>query len=306
MAVTDLWTYRDKALTGLDLTGYEVEATDGPIGKIDMATHDVGASYIVVDTGVWNAIGKRVVLPAAAIERVGSARVFLNRSQKEIRDAPPFDGKGGFEGRERAHARQLLPRTLLRPGAVGGGGRQVAARRGAATSSTKRRKTLGVEGRSSMTQGPASPRRRRSAYASARPGRYRPVSSSERTTQITWPDFTGSPGRTASSLTTPSRWAAISFSIFIASTTQRTWPAVTSSPSATSTASTVPCIGLTTASAPPAAPRRPALSPPPRELGVGRLGNERPHLEPPPVDLDTRRRAPAGVRPSRTATLVVR
>ena len=102
MAVNDLWTYRDKALTGLDLTGYEVEATDGPIGKIDMATHDVGASYIVVDTGVWNALGQRVVLPAAAIERVGSARVFLNRSQKEIQDAPTFDGKGGFEGRERA------------------------------------------------------------------------------------------------------------------------------------------------------------------------------------------------------------
>ena len=126
MAVNDLWTYRDKALTGLDLTGYEVEATDGPIGKIDMATHDVGASYIVVDTGVWNALGQRVVLPAAAIERVGAARVFLNRSQKEIQDAPTFDGKGGFEGRERADARQLLPRTLLQPGAVGDGGRHPA------------------------------------------------------------------------------------------------------------------------------------------------------------------------------------
>jgi hypothetical protein len=99
---TDLWTYRDQALGGLDLTGYEVEATDGPIGKIDMATHDVGGSYIVVDTGVWNPHGQRVVLPAATIERVGPARVFLNRSQKEIQDAPTFDGKGGFESRERA------------------------------------------------------------------------------------------------------------------------------------------------------------------------------------------------------------
>ena len=68
MAVTDLWNYRDKALTGLDLTGYEVEATDGPIGKIDMATHDVGASYIVVDTGIWKARGSRFVLPAGVIE----------------------------------------------------------------------------------------------------------------------------------------------------------------------------------------------------------------------------------------------
>ena len=50
----------------------------------------------------------------------------------------------------------------------------------------------------------------------------------------------------------PARCACTSFSIFIASTMQSTWPASTSSPSATSTASTVPCIGLTTASFPPA------------------------------------------------------
>ena len=123
MAITDLWNYRDKALTGLDLTGYEVKATDGPIGKIDMATHDVGASYIVVDTGQRNALGQRVVLPAAAIKRVGSARVFLNRSQKEILDAPTFDGKGGFEGRERAMLDSYYRAHFYNPGAVGDGGR---------------------------------------------------------------------------------------------------------------------------------------------------------------------------------------
>jgi hypothetical protein len=34
-----------------DLVGFDVEATDGNIGKIDEATYDVGGSYVVVDTG---------------------------------------------------------------------------------------------------------------------------------------------------------------------------------------------------------------------------------------------------------------
>jgi hypothetical protein len=102
MATTDLWSFGDQSLTGLDLTGHEVEATDGPIGKIDMATHDVGASYIVVDTGIWKARGSRVVIPAAAIERQGAGKVYLNRSRKDIENAPPFDGKGGFDAPERA------------------------------------------------------------------------------------------------------------------------------------------------------------------------------------------------------------
>ena len=92
MAVTDLWNYRDKALTGLDLTGFEVEATDGPIGKVDMATHDVGASYIVVDTGPW-IFGKKVMLPAGVIGRVDAEdeKVFVNRTQDQIKNAPEFD-----------------------------------------------------------------------------------------------------------------------------------------------------------------------------------------------------------------------
>ena len=89
---TDLWTYRDQALGGLDLTGYEVEATDGSIGKIDMATHDVGASYIVVDTGPW-IFGKKVLLPAGVIDRVdrGEEKVFVSRTKQQIKDAPEFD-----------------------------------------------------------------------------------------------------------------------------------------------------------------------------------------------------------------------
>ena len=51
MATIDIWTYGEPAWASTDLTGYGVEATDGSIGKIDEATYDVGASYLVVDTG---------------------------------------------------------------------------------------------------------------------------------------------------------------------------------------------------------------------------------------------------------------
>ncbi len=53
MATTDMWSYRNSALTTRDLTGYKVEALDGDIGKIDEATNEVGGSFVVVDTGPW-------------------------------------------------------------------------------------------------------------------------------------------------------------------------------------------------------------------------------------------------------------
>ena len=53
---TDLWTFRDSgrsgvnASAGIDLIGFDVEAIDGGIGKVDQATYDTDRSYIVVDT----------------------------------------------------------------------------------------------------------------------------------------------------------------------------------------------------------------------------------------------------------------
>src|SRR5918911_3924919 len=92
MAATDLWTYRDQTWTTDDLTGYSVEAIDGGIGKIDEASYDIGAGYIVVDTGPW-IFGKKVLLPAGVIDRVDhdEEQVFVNRTKDEIKDAPEFD-----------------------------------------------------------------------------------------------------------------------------------------------------------------------------------------------------------------------
>jgi hypothetical protein len=92
---SDVWTYRGESgvgTIGSDIAGFEVEATDGSIGKVDEATSDVGASYIVVDTGPW-IFGKKVMLPAGVVQRVDRAQecVYLNRTKEEIKNAPEFD-----------------------------------------------------------------------------------------------------------------------------------------------------------------------------------------------------------------------
>ena len=92
MATTDIWAYRDQTVAGLDLTGYGVEAIDGGIGKIDEANQDVGAGYIVVDTGPW-IFGKKVLLPAGVVSRVDrdEEKVYVNRTKDQIKNAPEFD-----------------------------------------------------------------------------------------------------------------------------------------------------------------------------------------------------------------------
>lgn len=91
--MTDMWSYRDTSLSqSRDLVGFEVVATDGSIGKIDSATHDVGQSYLVVDTGFW-IFGKKRVLPAGVIDRVDydDRKVFVNVSKEQVRSAPDYE-----------------------------------------------------------------------------------------------------------------------------------------------------------------------------------------------------------------------
>jgi hypothetical protein len=93
----DVWTYPSEVGTSLtdarvDLTGFEVEALDGSIGKVDEATYETGRSYLVVDTGPW-IFGKKVMLPAGVIRSIDEAeeRVFVNRTKDQIKDSPEFD-----------------------------------------------------------------------------------------------------------------------------------------------------------------------------------------------------------------------
>jgi hypothetical protein len=94
MTMGELWTYSATMpdLASADLTGFKVEARDGGIGKIDEATYETGASFIVVDTGPW-IFGKKVMLPAGVIGDVelDTETVFVNLTKDEIKNAPELD-----------------------------------------------------------------------------------------------------------------------------------------------------------------------------------------------------------------------
>lgn len=89
----ELWAYQETITAEpLDLEGFDVEAVDGSIGKIDEATYEVGSAYLVVDTGPW-ILGKKVMLPARAVEAIDLDRrsVVVNLTKDQIKDSPGFD-----------------------------------------------------------------------------------------------------------------------------------------------------------------------------------------------------------------------
>jgi hypothetical protein len=94
---SEIWGYRDVALGGIGLVGFDVEATDGPLGKVDDATNEVPSSLLVVDTGS-RLFGRKVVLSADIVARVdaSSGIVFLDRGRDELKDAPSY--RAGEDG----------------------------------------------------------------------------------------------------------------------------------------------------------------------------------------------------------------
>jgi|SRR5262245_15027899 len=100
--MSELWTYQvveyatppteSQQKVPPDLAGYGVEAADGHIGKIDEATYEVGASYLVADTGFW-IFGKKRMIPAGVISRVhhDDRRVYVTLTKDQIKQAPDFE-----------------------------------------------------------------------------------------------------------------------------------------------------------------------------------------------------------------------
>jgi hypothetical protein len=92
MRTSDVYTYREPTWAHGDISGFEIEARDGSIGKIDKATNETGNSCLVVDTGPW-IFGKKVMLPAGVVRDidVDSQTVFLDLTKDEIKNAPEYD-----------------------------------------------------------------------------------------------------------------------------------------------------------------------------------------------------------------------
>jgi hypothetical protein len=78
-----------------DVTGYTIQATDGPVGQVDDFILDDEPwviRYIVVDTGNWLP-GKKVVVAPPWISRVDwkNSNVYANLSRESIKSAPDFE-----------------------------------------------------------------------------------------------------------------------------------------------------------------------------------------------------------------------
>jgi len=92
------WSFREdlgESVSGLDLTGYKVEAVDAKIGKVDESTGEVGDRYLMVDTGPW-IFGKKVLLPAGTINNIDpdDKTIYIDRTKEQIKDSPEFRADG--------------------------------------------------------------------------------------------------------------------------------------------------------------------------------------------------------------------
>ena len=89
--MTNVWSYRADVLTDAALIGYQVEATDGHIGKVDETTTEVGAESLVVDTGFW-IFGKKRVIPVGVIQRIDAENetVYISMTKDQVKDAPDW------------------------------------------------------------------------------------------------------------------------------------------------------------------------------------------------------------------------
>lgn len=98
----EIWTYRENVLPDArKLEGFDVEAKDGKIGKVDEATDEIGGAAIVVDTGPW-IFGRKVVIPAGTIERVDveNRKIFVGMTKDQIKNSPEFDPDRGWRDEE--------------------------------------------------------------------------------------------------------------------------------------------------------------------------------------------------------------
>ncbi len=91
--MTSMWDYQEGVgRADRDLVGYDVEAIDGNIGKIDEASNEAESAYLVVDTGFW-IFGRKRMIPPGVVDRVDDddRKVYVAMSKEDIKSAPDFN-----------------------------------------------------------------------------------------------------------------------------------------------------------------------------------------------------------------------
>ena len=187
MGMTEVWNFRDEALARIDLRGFDVRASDGPIGQVVEAIEGTAGGYLVIDPGVAVPLGRQLLVPAGLVEKVDveNKRVVVRADRKQIENAPEFDPALPLEdpprsvfgnyfhslmeeitGRPRQRARAQPRRASGRARPRQGSARATATARSQSRSRTRRTtsdeptrdelyeqaKKLDIEGRSKMNK----------------------------------------------------------------------------------------------------------------------------------------------------------
>ena len=96
MTTFNVWTYNPALVADINrperIVGYDVEATDGHLGKIDGASTETSRQYLVADTGFW-IFGKKRLIPVGVVDRIDHAdkQVFVRMTKDQIKNAPDYD-----------------------------------------------------------------------------------------------------------------------------------------------------------------------------------------------------------------------
>jgi hypothetical protein len=90
-----IWVWRVATSTDTtvpDVTGWDVEALDGHIGKVDEATYDNDRGALVVDTGFW-IFGKKRMLPAGVISTIDpdERKLLVQVTKDDVKAAPDLE-----------------------------------------------------------------------------------------------------------------------------------------------------------------------------------------------------------------------
>ena len=92
----NLWRQRDAGLTGKELVGFVVHASDGIAGVVDEATLTAPPDTVVVRHGRFRK--GRSVLPTRTIDWIDSERgmLLVGRTRAQVRQASPLAGVEGL------------------------------------------------------------------------------------------------------------------------------------------------------------------------------------------------------------------
>ena len=87
-----IWIWQVSQASIPDVTGFDVEAVDGHVGKVDDATYENDRGALIVDTGFW-IFGKKRMLPAGLITAVDpdERKLLVACTKDEIKTAPDYD-----------------------------------------------------------------------------------------------------------------------------------------------------------------------------------------------------------------------